>query len=414
MVFLLLCKYNTIDKSDEMSVVYFCQQQQQQQAEKAACCHNTGFHTSRPCYLEKSKMLFFPFSLCLLFLFFFKFHDNQLHYFDQSCMRTRQDAGISFRQQQLLEVAGENKTPFPRQRRKKLKKNRNRNQCETTTTTNKWDTYRKTINRLLLTLIRDEHFCTTLSVQRSRDSIILLGELQHYGEKIRNCKLAILKQFESLEAENGDHTRHAALAVADSNGMVDLESINCSKCDGVDTEGDDILFCDRDGCFRAYHQSCLSPPLRTDPDNADFDDPDQDWFCWQCECLDDCLEMANDMCNTDVTSVEQLFPEVRQTDDTGEYANEEEEEEEEESDEEDEDYNSQCGEDSHDDDDDDVGEEEEEEEEEGSSVEDVCKGVDPDSDTDDNEVESDDDEVLSIDDDEVNIEPLTFSIFLFL
>jgi hypothetical protein len=35
----------------------------------------------------------------------------------------------------------------------------------------------------------------------------------------------------------------------------------CSKCGNPDSYGNDILFCDREGCFRAYHQMCLDPPI---------------------------------------------------------------------------------------------------------------------------------------------------------
>lgn len=303
-------------------------------------------------------------------------------------MRTRQASGISSNRNYAAEMVAAD-SPLPRQRRnKKLMKKRNRNQCDDDGL-NKWATYRKNIHRLLLALTRDEHFCTTLSVQRSSDSIVLLGQLQHYGEKIFTCKQNILKQFQSLEAENRDHQRHMALSVPDENDMVDLESINCSKCDGLDTEGDDILFCDRDGCFRAYHQSCLDPPIQKDL--MSFDDPDEDWFCWQCECLDDCLEMVNDLCNTDVTSVEELFPELRQQSGSAEDVNAAEEEDEE-SDEDDEDYNSECsdddsdhqGQDSEIDDDDDNDEDGEmgSQEEEGA-------------------VSNNEDEILPIDDDEV-------------
>ncbi|CAM9799665.1 unnamed protein product, partial [Choristocarpus tenellus] len=37
----------------------------------------------------------------------------------------------------------------------------------------------------------------------------------------------------------------------------------------------------------AFHQECLSPPLKADS----FPSVEEDWFCWQCECLLDCLDM---------------------------------------------------------------------------------------------------------------------------
>lgn len=52
-------------------------------------------------------------------------------------------------------------------------------------------------------------------------------------------------------------------------------------------------------------------------DNADDNDPDADWFCWQCECIDDCLGMVNEQSETDTRAWEDLFPELRSTAETG-------------------------------------------------------------------------------------------------
>lgn len=41
---------------------------------------------------------------------------------------------------------------------------------------------------------------------------------------------------------------------------------------------------------RAYHQNCLSPPIKPEA----FPGEEEDWFCWQCECLADCLEMLEE------------------------------------------------------------------------------------------------------------------------
>ena len=60
-----------------------------------------------------------------------------------------------------------------------------------------------------------------------------------------------------------------------------------TRCNRGDSDDhDDILLCDFAGCFRAYHQNCLSPPVS----EGAFPDEEEDWFCWQCECLTDCLE----------------------------------------------------------------------------------------------------------------------------
>lgn len=59
----------------------------------------------------------------------------------------------------------------------------------------------------------------------------------------------------------------------------------CGRGDSDDH--DDILLCDFAGCFRAYHQNCLSPAIQP----GAFPEEEEDWFCWQCECLTDCLDL---------------------------------------------------------------------------------------------------------------------------
>jgi len=54
-------------------------------------------------------------------------------------------------------------------------------------------------------------------------------------------------------------------------------SARCVVCDDAwhAKEKGDIIFCDRDGCNKAYHTlSCLDPPLETIPDD--------EWFCPDC------------------------------------------------------------------------------------------------------------------------------------
>lgn len=63
---------------------------------------------------------------------------------------------------------------------------------------------------------------------------------------------------------------------------------NPARCGQGDSDDhDDILLCDYAGCFRAYHQTCLTPPIKPEA----FPEEEEDWFCWQCECLTDCFEM---------------------------------------------------------------------------------------------------------------------------
>lgn len=41
---------------------------------------------------------------------------------------------------------------------------------------------------------------------------------------------------------------------------------------------------------RAFHQNCLTPAVKPEA----FPSEEEDWFCWQCECLTDCLEMIEE------------------------------------------------------------------------------------------------------------------------
>ena len=43
---------------------------------------------------------------------------------------------------------------------------------------------------------------------------------------------------------------------------------------------------------------------------VDDNNEDSDWFCWQCECIDDCLDLVNEQCETEVWLWTDLFPEI--------------------------------------------------------------------------------------------------------
>ena len=42
----------------------------------------------------------------------------------------------------------------------------------------------------------------------------------------------------------------------------------------------------------------------------DDNNEDSDWFCWQCECIDDCLDLVNEQCETEIWLWTDLFPEI--------------------------------------------------------------------------------------------------------
>jgi hypothetical protein len=53
-----------------------------------------------------------------------------------------------------------------------------------------------------------------------------------------------------------------------------------------------------------YHQHCLDPPIHIKCSDVH----DEDWMCWQCECMDDCLEDVNERFETNVMTGGELFP----------------------------------------------------------------------------------------------------------
>jgi hypothetical protein len=117
----------------------------------------------------------------------------------------------------------------PRNRHKTINKEKKIKRCSQLKGITTWDIYRKNINHLVLNVQREEHCCSTLSMQRSSASIRLVSQISASLAKIRLGKERILEQFAALKAENTSHKRHAALASADDDGMVDLELINCSR-----------------------------------------------------------------------------------------------------------------------------------------------------------------------------------------
>ncbi len=73
---------------------------------------------------------------------------------------------------------------------------------------------------------------------------------------------------------------------------IDVEQVGCVVCgDSQSTDENDILLCDRAGCFCAFHMECCDPPVKIDEIGGE-DDP---WFCRACDCLDQCLEILRNV-----------------------------------------------------------------------------------------------------------------------
>eukprot|EP01038_Epipyxis_sp_PR26KG_P010621 gene10621-14263_t len=205
----------------------------------------------------------------------------------------------------VVETAGN--TADGEEKIKIFKRYRNKAQSVASGETNRWDVYRGIVHKNAAIISRTLH---VMEVYRQSYTSIPFSERVKQEEKIRSAKQTIYFTLQQIAAENHSDKVWMELADTDgSGGMVDVEQILCSKCNLSDEEGNDILFCDRTGCYRAYHQNCLEPPLLVD--SQALMDPNSSWFCWQCECIDDCLDIINELCESNYTDWRLVFPELR-------------------------------------------------------------------------------------------------------
>lgn len=173
----------------------------------------------------------------------------------------------------------------------------------------KWYRYKSKISQLVRAIVKDQHTVDSYENDQhaAKTATIPKDEVSKCNTRIESNKRAILRLFEELDAENSEHKRWEKLGQDyDDDNSVDVEDIMCSRCNKPDEEGNDIVFCDRVNCLRAYHQKCLDPPFK-----ATESDPDSAWFCRQCACMDDCLDMVGELLDADCNHHSQLFPELR-------------------------------------------------------------------------------------------------------
>ena len=182
----------------------------------------------------------------------------------------------------------------------------------TSTSQNKWKSYISKMNALARTLGRELH-CLNVYKQDSYES----KYLQISEDKVLRTKKDIYELFEKIAAENSNDRVWASLLSENEDKQViesvNVEEIYCSRCLQDIEDGDtsnDILLCDHKGCGRAYHQKCLDPPAVVGKNY----DPTDDWFCWQCNCLDECLDHINEVTETSILEWKSLFPELNCSD----------------------------------------------------------------------------------------------------
>lgn len=125
------------------------------------------------------------------------------------------------------------------------------------------------------------------------------GELASYKAKYRAAKAEIASVLKECAELHGDVRwgREGAAAEEDE-ASIDVEEVACSICGVFESyDENDIVMCDRTGCFRAFHVLCTDPPMKPE----DLGGPDDDWFCHQCNCIDNCLWKVNEDFDKDYT-----------------------------------------------------------------------------------------------------------------
>ncbi|CAM9835065.1 unnamed protein product [Ectocarpus sp. 13 AM-2016] len=177
---------------------------------------------------------------------------------------------------------------------------------------NRWDRIRAKFKLLLHKMRRDTHFLQVYQQDgwksSGREKLKPTAELDKARERIRGIQAELREVTRRLTEMNPGGVRWGAIQ-EDGEGNIEVDEIMCTKCGQGDSDDhDDILLCDYAGCFRAYHQNCLSPPIKPEV----FPEEEEDWFCWQCECLTDCFEMLENefQQGEKFTSWKDVFPVV--------------------------------------------------------------------------------------------------------
>ena len=84
------------------------------------------------------------------------------------------------------------------------------------------------------------------------------------------------------------HAKHHHNHGDDDDSGISLDDLQCCICLQSDaTDDNDLLLCDGCGCYRAYHQACVSPVV------ANVDD-DDDWFCPICVNIADLIVLVQE------------------------------------------------------------------------------------------------------------------------
>ncbi|KAJ1458346.1 hypothetical protein M885DRAFT_562089 [Pelagophyceae sp. CCMP2097] len=153
--------------------------------------------------------------------------------------------------------------------------------------TSRWAAYEATIDNHLSRARSARFLLETYGTSAGDKRVKPMGELALARQKLvvaREGIRAVLREVATLYPATRWDGATTEIGVY-------VEQVACAVCGGLDAcEANDIVLCDRAGCFRAFHMQCADPVL----DKAKLGGPEDDWFCHQCSCLDRCISKLNE------------------------------------------------------------------------------------------------------------------------
>ncbi|CAM9983209.1 unnamed protein product, partial [Phaeothamnion confervicola] len=156
-----------------------------------------------------------------------------------------------------------------------------------------WGMYREKFKRLLSRIGREQFMLDVYDAESRRSAN--KARLKPRAELEQAARRAAAAQAEAratVRAIAEAHTEGARWDHLEDDDGVDVDDVACTRCGRRDADdADDLLLCDFRSCYRAFHQRCLVPPVPPE----DMPDEEDDWFCPQCECLTDCLELLEEL-----------------------------------------------------------------------------------------------------------------------
>jgi hypothetical protein len=89
---------------------------------------------------------------------------------------------------------------------------------------------------------------------------------------------------------------------ADDDSGITLDDLQCCICMvGESTDDNDVILCDGEGCYRAFHMKCICPAIKSE----DVQEEDQDWFCPLCSAASNLTHQMQIACEPDFDNGEE-------------------------------------------------------------------------------------------------------------